>query len=258
MTTELSALRRGSLVDEVIERLRAQIVSGVWPVNTRIPPEAELVAVLQVGRGTVREAVRALAHAGLLDVRQGDGTYVRARSELAGALRRELAHGVTPDQIQEARRAIEVEAARLAAARRTDDDLALCELALADRAVAAARLSALRDAAADTAADTAADADMLAAAVAGLVDADTRFHQAVVAAAHNPVLLDLYLQMDSSLRELLTVKLPSWCFGADDRRGHHGLVDAVRARDQAGAAAAALRNVLTSAEEAAEQASGER
>src|SRR5258707_12264042 len=87
---ELAGIRRGSLCDEVIAQLREQISSGTWPVGDRIPPESELVERLQVGRGTVREAIKALAHIGLLEVRQGDGTYVKSRSELAGALRRQM------------------------------------------------------------------------------------------------------------------------------------------------------------------------
>ncbi|MGO1341619.1 MAG: FadR/GntR family transcriptional regulator, partial [Cellulosimicrobium funkei] len=43
-----------------------RVERGEWPVGTRIPPEPELVAELGVGRNTVREAVRALEHAGIL------------------------------------------------------------------------------------------------------------------------------------------------------------------------------------------------
>src|SRR5580693_7176389 len=117
--TELAGIRRGSLCDEVIAQLREQISSGSWPVGERIPPESELVERLQVGRGTVREAIKALAHSGLLEVRQGDGTYVTSRSELAGVLRRRM-NSVTDLHVQEVRRALEVEGARLAARRRTD------------------------------------------------------------------------------------------------------------------------------------------
>src|SRR5690349_24754732 len=76
------------LVDQVIEQLRQSIGSGEWPVGERIPNETVLVESLGVGRNTVRAAVRALAHAGILDVRQGAGSYVRAPSEASGALRR--------------------------------------------------------------------------------------------------------------------------------------------------------------------------
>src|ERR1700756_4394411 len=119
--TELAGLRSGSLCDEVIAAVREQISTGAWPVGERIPAESELIERLQVGRGTVREAIKALAHVGLLEVRQGDGTYVKSRSELAGALRRQMG-SYSNLHVQEVRRALEGEAARLAASRRTEQD----------------------------------------------------------------------------------------------------------------------------------------
>jgi len=68
--------RSATLADQVIARLRAEITPGAWPAASRIPTEPELVDRLGVARNTVREAVRALAHNGLLDIRQGSGTYV--------------------------------------------------------------------------------------------------------------------------------------------------------------------------------------
>src|ERR1700754_628703 len=84
----LTTTQRTGLVDQVIAQMREAIRAGDWRIGTRIPPEPELVQALGVGRNTVREAVRALSHAGLLEVRQGDGTFVRATSEISGALRR--------------------------------------------------------------------------------------------------------------------------------------------------------------------------
>src|ERR1700742_1089703 len=118
----LTATRRTGLVDQVIEQMREAIRTGDWAVDQRIPPEPELVSALGVGRNTVREAVRALSHAGLLDVRQGDGTFVRATSEISGALRR--LYGTRLREVLEVRRALEAEGARMAALARTEADLA--------------------------------------------------------------------------------------------------------------------------------------
>src|SRR5919198_5010069 len=74
----LSSLRRGPLVELVAAQLREQVASGAWPVGSRLPTEAELGRQLQVGRSTLREAVRVLVHVGLLETRQGAGTFVRA------------------------------------------------------------------------------------------------------------------------------------------------------------------------------------
>ena len=235
MANGLTGIQRGSLVDEVIDRLREQISSGAWPVDTRIPPEPELVEALGVGRGTVREAVRALAHAGLLEVRRGDGTYVRARSELSGALRREI-ETTTHDHVQEVRRAIEVEAARLAAGRRTDADLAACESALEARDAAARRGMA------------AAPGD--GAWIDEWVEADARFHEALVAAAGNPLLNDLYLEIGSALRSVLRERAARPDFDRFLVAGHGSLLEAVRAGDAEAAGREASLNVETSATEA--------
>jgi DNA-binding FadR family transcriptional regulator len=58
--------RPSGLFDQVVAQLRHQITSGAWPMGSRIPTEPELVEQLEVARNTVREAVRALAHNGLL------------------------------------------------------------------------------------------------------------------------------------------------------------------------------------------------
>src|ERR1044071_10150453 len=62
----LATTRRAGLVDQVIEQLREAVTKGEWPIGQRSPTEPELATQLGVGRNTVREAVRALAHSGLL------------------------------------------------------------------------------------------------------------------------------------------------------------------------------------------------
>jgi DNA-binding FadR family transcriptional regulator len=160
----------------VIDQLKEQITSGSWPMHGKIPTETVLAEHLGVGRNTVREAVRALTHAGLLECRQGDGTYVRAISELSGAMARRLR---TAEQLEilEVRRALEVEAARLAATRRTDKDILSIEAALAEREKAWASGEPDR-----------------------FVESDLAFHVAVVEATHNSVLTDLYVDFSAALR----------------------------------------------------------
>src|ERR687885_2984506 len=81
----LRTARRAGLIEQVIDQLREQIVAGTWAIGARIPTEAELAQLTGTSRNTVREAVQSLVHAGLLERRQGSGTYVLAASELAGA-----------------------------------------------------------------------------------------------------------------------------------------------------------------------------
>ncbi|MGW0827289.1 FadR/GntR family transcriptional regulator [Streptomyces sp. NPDC002845] len=210
----LSHPRRSALSEQVIAALRNQITSGEWPVGSRIPTEPELVEQLGVARNTVREAVRALAHNGLLDIRQGSGTYVVATSELAGVMHRRFADA-DPEHIAELRAALESSAAKLAAERRTEQDLKQLDALLVRRAEAW------------ESGDTEA-----------FVTADTSFHMAVVAAAHNDVMTAMYADLGEVLRDWLR-----WDVGGELTPGrfleHTRLVDAVRAGDTASAAAEA-------------------
>jgi GntR family transcriptional repressor for pyruvate dehydrogenase complex len=65
-----------ALTDEAIAKIRGLIQSGVLPPGSRLPPEQALAAELGMSRGSMREAVKALEMARVLDVRRGDGTYV--------------------------------------------------------------------------------------------------------------------------------------------------------------------------------------
>jgi DNA-binding FadR family transcriptional regulator len=175
----LSSPRRSALADQVIVELRQQITSGEWPVGSRIPTEPELVEQLGVARNTVREAIRALAHNGLLDIRQGSGTYVLATSELAGVMHRRFADA-DPRHVAELRSTMEATGARLAAERRTEADIAQLEALLRRR----------EEAWASGEVDT-------------FVDADATFHMAVVTASHNEVLTALYADLGAVLRAFL-------------------------------------------------------
>lgn len=64
------------LTEAAVERVRSLIISGGLAPGQRLPAEAELSVDLGVSRSSLREAVRVLVTAGVLDVRRGDGTYV--------------------------------------------------------------------------------------------------------------------------------------------------------------------------------------
>src|ERR687897_3402 len=128
----LSSSHRPPLADEVTAKLRTMIQSGEWPLHQRIPSETELMARLGVSRGTLREAIKALAHSGMLEVRRGDGTYVRATSEMSGAARR-MYKDHTEEHILEVRVGLDTQAARLAARNATADDIAAMRALLAER-----------------------------------------------------------------------------------------------------------------------------
>jgi DNA-binding FadR family transcriptional regulator len=211
----LATTRRAGLVDQVIDQLRTAVTQGEWPIGERIPTEAELVEQLGVGRNTVREAVRALAHTGLLEVRQGDGTYVRATSEVSGAIRRLC--GSELREVLQVRRTLEVEGARLAAVERTEDEVAELRALLARR-----------------------ETDLRAGRWQDFARTDAEFHCAVVAAGHNRLLTELY----RGLTEVITASVAATSSitpGVDfvPEIGHEGLADAIADRDPDRAAAEA-------------------
>jgi DNA-binding FadR family transcriptional regulator len=171
----LGSLRPSPLVEQATEHLREQILGGRWPVGTRLPGETALAASLGVGRSTVREAVRALAEAGLVKSRQGAGVFVistEPQEDFRARLRR-----AALAEVYEARAALEVQAARLAARRRTEEDVAAMVAALAARRVASGQGDA------------------------AFVDADIALHAAIVAGAGNSVLADLFAEFAAVLRE---------------------------------------------------------
>lgn len=210
----LRAPKREALVPQIIEQLRAQISSGEWPVGTRIPTEPDLVAALGVGRNTVREAVRALVHAGVLERRQGSGTYVTARHELTGMVARRMEAAELAESI-EVRRAFEVEAARLAAHRRTPRDLAELDAALAAREQAWA-----------------------AGIASAFIEADARVHMLIVKAAHNSMLAELYASFHEALLASLRGSIGD-DLTPESYVDHSELVEAIRAGDSDRAAGAA-------------------
>ena len=208
----LATTRRTGLVDQVIAQIRDAVTRGEWPLGQRIPTEAALTAELGVGRNTVREAVRALAHTGILEVRQGDGTYVRATSEVSGAIRRLC--GTELREVLQVRRTLEVEGARLAATARTTEDLATLRDLLDRR-----------------------DAEQGEGSLDDFIRYDAEFHLEVVRCGHNSLLFELY----RGLMEAITASVAAT---SDDPEhaadiNHDGLVDAIEAGDPARAAAEA-------------------
>src|SRR5581483_3398325 len=67
---------RVSVTSEAIEKIKEMILSGELQPGAKLPRESELAERLGVSRSSLREAVRALAALNVIDVRQGDGTYV--------------------------------------------------------------------------------------------------------------------------------------------------------------------------------------
>lgn len=215
-----------ALTDEAIARLRKMIQSGELPPGARLPPEHQLAAQMGISRSGVREAVKVLESARVLDVRRGDGTYV---TSLAPALLLqglgfavELLQGDTLLEVMEVRRLLEPAATALAASRITDEQLA--ELGnLLDQMRASA-----------------GDAEQL-------MHYDIAFHRAVVNATGNETLTSLLDGLSGrTVRARIWRGLVLGNVTQNTINEHEAIYLALKARDQPLATAAAHMHVNTS------------
>jgi GntR family transcriptional repressor for pyruvate dehydrogenase complex len=211
-------IRRESLAAEIARRLVDYLLSGGIEPGARIPSERQLAEAFGVGRSAVREAIAALTLIGLIEVRHGDGTYLkRPDSPLLpqvvewGLL---LGEPRTIDLV-EARQMIEVDIVGLAAARRTEEDVA-------DLARILGRME--RE-------------SRPGAASAAFVDADVAFHLRLAEAARNSALRDVLSGIQALLRAWIGRVIAQG--SVDISYGEHvPIFDAVRAGDVAAAEAA--------------------
>jgi DNA-binding FadR family transcriptional regulator len=196
----MHSLSKTNLADTAVETIRAEILAHRWAIGEKLPNEATLSAMLSVSRGTVREAVRVLVSQGYLETRQGSGTYVLSAADTTRPLTMARRAGLR-DQF-EARLALDAEAARLAALRQTPAVIAGL------RALLAARGNY-----------EGGDKDTFIAR-------DFAFHQAVIAASQNAVLIGMYdffsTLIAETIEESLREDLPE-----PDMAAHAAIIDAI-------------------------------
>jgi GntR family transcriptional regulator, transcriptional repressor for pyruvate dehydrogenase complex len=217
-----------SLVDRVAEVISEEITSGRLSPGDRLPSEVQLVEQLGVSRTVVREAVSRLRNAGLVEPRQGAGVFVLAPRmkplDLSAEAQQTKASVL---QVVEVRRAMEGEAAALAATRATPEDI---------RRIRAA-LEAIDD-------DVRAGGDG--------VDADLAFHQSVVDSTGNPVLAETLRYIGSLMRSGMRVTRANEArradFTAHVRREHDLMLEAIEGGDAEAARAAARQHMEHAAE----------
>lgn len=195
---------RLSLVEQVVTQMEELIESGYWQVGDRLPAEMQLMKEFDVSRNTLREAVGALVHAGLLETKQGSGTIVTSSSSFGVALHRQVKQSSIMETL-EVRLALEREAAQLAATRRDEKDIEamtkaiqLCEWA-SDKGD-----------------------------VQKFLQADILFHQAMVKASHNTMLQRIYEHitepLHTSIEEVMTADN---CLN-DKEEIHYELLEAIK------------------------------
>jgi len=182
MTVQFQPIRPKKISEEIVAQIRAMISQGELKPGDRIPSERELAALLDVSRPSVREAIMVLDAMGLVEARQGGGTYVRSLAETS--LADPLSQMVEADPkllpaLVEVRKGLESWSAYLAAQRADALDLE--------------RLRALVEEMTRLAAKGSWDSDL-----------DARFHSAISAASHNTlqvhVLTSIHALYYTSLR----------------------------------------------------------
>lgn len=210
----MRALNRPSLADTAVEAIRGEILARRWKIGEKLPNEAALSSALAVSRGTVREAVRVLASQGILETRQGSGTYVLSATGTSLSLATAKRAGLR-EQF-EARLALDVEAARLAASRCSPVDVDRLRRLLAERG------------------------EYAGGEKAGFVARDFAFHRAVIAASQNSVLMGLYDFSSRLIAETIAATLED-DLPEPDMAAHCAIVDAIEAGDPDRADAAVRR-----------------
>jgi GntR family transcriptional repressor for pyruvate dehydrogenase complex len=184
-----------------------------------LPPERELAVRLGVSRATLSQALVALEVIGVVVVRHGDGTVLTERARTGPVIEAIRAHADRLPEIIDARDALECKLAALAAARRTEDDVAAIQAAL-----------------------VAMEADIVAGGRG--VDADEQFHGAVTAAARSELLGQMMEAIHDLIRETRIESLSQPGRPKDSLAGHRKVAEAIIAGDPDAAAAAMHEHVM--------------
>lgn len=162
-----------SIVDRIIQRLTDAILAGDLKPGQKIPTETELSDSMQVGRNSVREAIKSLETMGVLNIRRSEGTFVAegfSPRMMAPMLYGMVLEGGNTYSLVELRRLIETGILQLAITKATAEDIRALQNALA------AMRGLVR---------TEPDAE-------SLQEADIAFHEALKEAVHNPLVDKFY------------------------------------------------------------------
>ncbi|MBJ6363942.1 FadR/GntR family transcriptional regulator [Paenibacillus sp. GCM10012307] len=123
----LSKVTTRKIYEQIADQMKEHIMNGGWKVGERLPSTKELTEQFQVGRSTMREALSALKAMGLIDIRHGEGCFVRETTAAELELPQFdtlLLSRETILELLEARKALEISNAAIAAVKRNDEDLA--------------------------------------------------------------------------------------------------------------------------------------
>ncbi|MDQ6418094.1 GntR family transcriptional regulator [Paenibacillus sp. LHD-117] len=172
------------LADKVIIDLKQKIVDKIYNYGYKLPSEFDLMKVYEVGRSTIREAIKILIHAGYLEIKHGQGTFVIYNE--AEEKQNLILHG---GHIVETRLILEQAIIKLAVKRRTEDDLILLRETLDRR-----------------------NAALLDGNYYVYIQEDIAFHTAIAKAANNESLYQIYQEFS----KLLSIHLNRFLLNVPD------------------------------------------
>jgi DNA-binding FadR family transcriptional regulator len=205
----------------VVEQLRERILTGALQPGMALPPERVLASELAVSRATLREGLSTLSQMGLVSIQRGRGGGAVVTTPTVSTVSSSIAllfqtRSVTAGQLAEFRRALEVEAAQLAASRRTEADLDAMAAALAAYANTAE--------------------------IPTQSEQGRAFHHAIARASGNPLVAETMASLNDAFAESFEMMLHLSPDQADVILAmHQPILDAIRVRD----AAAARRHMHT-------------
>lgn len=212
-STSWERVPRRRLYEQIVQQLYDHITrSGLTP-GDRLPPERELAKHLGVSRASLAQALVALEVLGVVSVRHGDGAVIVEHASDRQIVTALQAHRDRLPEIIEARSALEVKLASLAAERRTDADMRAIDEALEGMA---------------------ADID----AGGRGVDGDEAFHASVTAAGHSQLLARLMKEISDLIRQSRLESLAQPGRPSVSLAGHQRIAEAIRAQLPAAAATA--------------------
>ncbi len=217
----LKEIKKARVSEDIVAQVKALIASGNLRTGDQLPSERELSEQFKVSRASVREAIRALESLGLLEARQGHGTYVASSVE---ALVQPLAHAIAREEnaileLFEVRRLLEPHLASLAAERSTPAELE--------------ELQDLVEKQSHQVAEGGTGAEL-----------DTAFHSALARAAKNTLLLRLNDTLVDCLRDSRRLSLETPERPRRSLAGHQAIVRALLARDPKTAQRAMLKHLV--------------
>jgi GntR family transcriptional repressor for pyruvate dehydrogenase complex len=219
---DIAPIKSTRIYEEIVRQIKGMIAEGRLKSGDQLPPERDLAEKFLVSRTSVREALRALESVGLIEIRAGEGTFVREVSvealvePLALVL---LSQRAMTSELFEARRLLEPSIAGLAARRATPDEVQEMERILEQQAkeVAAGNTGFAQDAA---------------------------FHAALGTAAHNRAITRIVHALMDLLAQSREEAIGTPGRPTRSHEDHRRILDAVRAGDAAAAERAMLEHVV--------------